>query len=159
MKAINIMSLILIFVILSSIIIAHNEDVFAEAEEIIASKIHCAQLGESQLESIGDYYMEQMHPGELHERMDRMIGVEGSESLRQVHINMAKTFYCGEHGAMPGNMMNTMMGRGGMMNFGMMGNWGYGGIFQLLWLLLGIGLVMLVYLWIWKLWKDRGTKK
>jgi len=42
------------------------------------------------------------------------MGGEGSESLRQMHINMGLSFYCGEHKAMSGGMMNMMMG-GNMM--------------------------------------------
>ena len=69
--------------------------------------------------------MEQMHPGEAHETMDEMMGGEGSESLKQIHINMARFFYCGESGAMSSGMMNMMMGRGMMGSSGMM-NSNYG---------------------------------
>src|SRR3989338_7949049 len=105
---------------------AHTEEEFAEAEELIKSKGECDELNNEQLELIGEYYMEQMHPGEAHERMDVMMGGEGSESLQAAHINMARSFYCGEHGMMSPEMMNVMMGQsaglrsgrtgGGMMN-------------------------------------------
>jgi len=77
---------------------------FEEARNIISSKVICDDLSEKQLEILGDYYMEQMHPGEAHERMDAIMGGEGSESLRQVHINMGIRFYCG------GNNYYGMMG-------------------------------------------------
>ena len=93
------------------LIIADGEETFALAEEIIKQKIPCDELSENQLEILGDYYMEQMHPGELHEIMDERMGGEDSESLRQIHINMGLTFYCGEHEVMPVRMMNMMMGR------------------------------------------------
>ena len=92
------------------LISAHTEETFLQAEEIINQKISCENLTQEQLEILGDYYMEQVHPGELHEIMDERMGGEGSESLRQVHINMGLAFYCGERGAISVGMMNTMMG-------------------------------------------------
>jgi len=57
-----------------------------------------------------------MHPGEAHEMMDQMMGGEGSESLKQAHINIARRIYCNENvgGMMGGNMM---AGRGMMGNY------------------------------------------
>ena len=97
--------------------LAHGEEDFAKAEELIRQKISCGELTDEQLELIGEYYTEQMHPGELHEIMDEKMGGESSESLRQAHINMGLAFYCGEHGLMSSGMMNTMMGRGMMNGF------------------------------------------
>ena len=150
------------------IVSAHAEEAFDEAKKLVDSNIACSQLTESQLENIGDYYMEQMHPGEAHEIMDRMMGGESSESLRQMHIAMAKRLYCndisgmanyGMMGMMTGGMMNMAIGNG-MMGYGMMGNLGYGywSFLNILSLLLLIGLVALVYLWIIKLWRDIKTK-
>jgi len=99
-----------LFVILFSfVVMAQEEHDFTEAEQLVDSGISCSNLANEQLESIGDYFMEQMHPGEAHEYMDRMMGGEGSESLKQVHINLAKRIYCNEN-------------VGGMMGGGMMGN-------------------------------------
>ncbi len=92
-----------------------REEEFQKAENIIKNKIPCEDLTEEDLEILGDYFMEQMHPGEAHEQMDEMMGGEGSESLRQIHINMGRSFYCGDHDEMSHGMMNTMMGRGNMM--------------------------------------------
>ena len=58
----------------------NHEEIFAQAEEIIKQRIPCSELTEGQMENLGDYFMEQMHPGELHEIMDERMGGEGSES-------------------------------------------------------------------------------
>ncbi|NOZ81352.1 MAG: hypothetical protein GXP63_06805 [DPANN group archaeon] len=87
------------------------------AEALITSNTPCDSLSDDQFELVGEYYMEQMHPGEAHEQMDAMMGGEGSASLRSMHIRMAKVLYCGESGGMGSDMMGMM---GGMMNDGMM---------------------------------------
>jgi len=125
-----------------------HEATFAKAEDIIMQKISCDDLTENQLEILGDYYMEQMHPGEAHERMDEMMGGEGSDSLREMHINMGQAFYCGEHDEMGSGMMDTMMGRGGMMSG--FGNTAYGynnkynAIGWIFWILIIIVLILLI---------------
>lgn len=73
----------------------NSTDEFAQAKELISQKISCANLTNDQLEKIGDYYMELMHPGEAHKYMENMMGGEGSASLKQFHINLANTYYCG----------------------------------------------------------------
>ncbi len=159
-----IMSMVLLLNI--NLVFAHEHD-FAETKQLVDSGISCDKLTDEQLEAIGDYYMEQMHPGEAHEMMDKMMGGEGSESLRQMHVQMAKRLYCNEDvgGMMGGGMMNMMMSgqnsQTSMMQ-GMMGNWGYPGYWNLLNVLcviLLIGLIILVYLWIIKLWRDFYGKK
>lgn len=163
----------LIFVLSISIVFAHGEETFADAEEIIKAATSCQSLTDEQLEEIGEYYMEQMHPGESHELMHKMMGLEeGSEAEEQFHINMAKRLYCNEDigGMMSGGMMNmmgnnNMMGFGGMgmMNLGMMNNWGYSSGYwsfvNVLYVIFLIGLVVLVYLWIIKLWREFYGKK
>ncbi len=156
----------IVAVILSALAFAHSEEEFAQAEGLIKSKASCAALSEEQLELIGEYYMEQMHPGELHELMDERMGGEGSAQLTQAHIAMAKSFYCGEAGMMSSGMMNMMMGRtgGGMMGSGgMMGNegrgmmgsrgYGYGSLLTALYIILLVGIIVLIYLWIVKVWR------
>src|SRR3989344_1098361 len=88
--------LIIAVIVLTNFSVA--EESFIQAQEIIKQRVSCLDLSESQLEALGDFYMEQMHPGELHEIMDARMGGEGSESLRQVHINMGRMFYCGQNG-------------------------------------------------------------
>ena len=159
--------IILIFgiLLLSIMLVSANGDHQSEIEEgrkLVASGVDCDNLSDEQLETIGEYLMEQMHPGEAHEAMDEMMGGEGSESLRQMHINMGLSFYCGERGAMSGGMMDMMMGRtgsGNMMTGGMMtgtgmvssgnmmgsfGNYGYFG-----WIFMTLVIIVLVLLIIW----------
>ncbi len=154
-----------------------SEESFEQAEQLIQQKVACSELTDVQLELIGDYYMEQMHPDRQHEFMDRVMGGEGSAQLQQVHINIARMFYCGDRTAMSAGMMNMMMGRGmmgyagvqnqgglrGMMGFGtgygMMEGYSFWNVFTLLYLVLIIGLIVLVYLWIIKLWKSQRRKR
>lgn len=164
----NIYFLALVFSI--GIVFADAED-FAEAKKLIDAKTPCSKLSENQLEILGDYLMEQIHPVQTHELMDKMMGGEGSESLRLMHIAMAKRLYCNDisgminygmigygimggfgKGTNYGGMMNMM---GGNFGYGMMGqSYGYWGFLNFLSLVLVIGLIILVYLWIAKLWKE-----
>jgi hypothetical protein len=152
-----------------------------EGQKLVDSKASCNTLTYDQLEKIGDYYMEQMHPGAAHEMMDRMMGGDGSESLRQVHINIAKRLYCNEDvyvgygvaGTGRGMMGTSYGSRGfsgpGMMGYGTSTGYGYGmmgfgnsyfggwGIADILLLILVIGLIVIVYLHIWR--KTRGEEK
>src|SRR3989338_4170368 len=137
-----------------SLVFAHEHD-FNETKQIIDSGISCDKLTDEQLESIGDYYMEQMHPGEAHKMMDQMMGGEGSESLRQVHINMAKRLYCNEDigGMMGGGMMDMMMG-----NYP--AYYGYNNFWNVLWMVFLIGAIALIVWLIYKFtkkWKESET--
>ena len=156
-----------------SLISAITQQEINEAKSLIDSKADCKSLSDSQLEIIGEYEMELMHPGESHELMHQMMGLkEGSEEEKLFHISMAKSIYCGESsGMIRGGMMNMMMG-GNMMGsggvnmmgintgYGMMGNYGYGywDFLNVLSLILLIGLVILVYLWVIRLWRDMQNK-
>jgi len=136
--------IILILISMNSFVSSQD---FKEVQKIINNRISCSELSEDQLEVLGDYYMEQMHPGELHEKMDNIMGGEGSLALRNVHINMGKSFYCGDQNAMSPSMVNMMMGRTNMQNYGMMGNYSsffgfYGNIFIMLFWILIIILIM-----------------
>lgn len=138
-----------------------------EAKQLIDAKTSCNSLSDDQLEVIGEYLMEQMHPGDSHEFMHKMMGLqEGSRDEEQFHINLAKAMYCGDNSntaSFSGMMrMSKMMGFNGMMNTGMMGNYGgfgYSNLFNILYTILLIGLIALVYLWNIKLWKDKSVKK
>ena len=148
MKKISIIVIFSMLLLSVSLVSAHEHN-FAETKQLIDSGIGCDKLTDEQLESIGDYYMEQMQPGEAHEMMDQMMGGEGSESLRQVHINMAKRLYCNEDvgGMMGGGMMNMMMG-----NY--QEYYGYNNFWNILWLIFLIGVIVLI---IWLIYKF--TKK
>ena len=170
----KILAIFVMLTVLASFIYAQerHED-FTEAMQIIEDKIPCDNLSEDQFEILGDYFMEQMHPGEAHEIMDERMGGEGSESLRLMHINMGKAFYCGENygmmgygmmgSGMMGNYQNNMMGN--YNGYGMMGNnynttrFGYGwSLYNILYLVLLVGLIILVYLGIVRLWKKPKKK-
>ncbi|MBI2135468.1 hypothetical protein HYU06_00160 [Candidatus Woesearchaeota archaeon] len=190
-------------------------------KQLVDSKASCDTLSTDQLEAVGDYIMEQMHPGGQHEVMENMMGGDGSETVKSAHITMAQHMYCGNYSygkdsgnlggcgmmgnkgmmsgsgmmgsrGMMGNMMNMMSGgmMGGYSGYGMMGNnyqnlggnnmaygmmGGYGGYGTtgygsgmmssgMFWLngflafLLLIGLVVLVWLWVFKSWNEL-TKK
>lgn len=164
MKIKILIGILLAIVLLAGIgtVIAHGD--FSEAENLIDSNLSCSELSDGQLEEIGDYYMEQMHPGEAHEIMHKMMGGHDSLITKEMHISMAKAGYCGEsgQGMMGGGMMN-MMGSGNTMCSGMMGSWGYGfgywNFINILYAVLLVGLIILVYLWIIKLWKNMQNKK
>ena len=167
MKKILLMAIITITLLstIVAIVTAHEINI-TEAKKIIDSEINCSKLDEGELEAIGEYYMEQIHPGEAHELMDKMMGGEDSESLRKMHINMAKTIYCNESGMMgSGEMMGMMnMMDGGMMGSGeMMGNSGSGfnswNFINILYAILLVGLIVLVSFFIIKLWKNINKQK
>ncbi|HLG23713.1 MAG TPA: hypothetical protein VI564_02155 [Candidatus Nanoarchaeia archaeon] len=150
MKKITLL-LIVFGILISSQAFAQEHD-FTQTKKLIDSGISCNKLTNEQLEEIGDYYMEQMHPGESHELMDNMMGGEGSESLKQVHINMAKRLYCKENVYIG----YGMMGSGGMRNMmggSMMGNYplGYGysnyGYWNIFWILIFAAAIFLI-VWI-----------
>ncbi len=143
-KKILILAIFLLSIFLLSIAIvlaqeSHDSEI-EEGKNLVGSKISCDKLSNDQLESIGDFYMEQMHPGKAHEIMDNMMGGEGSESLKQVHINMAKRLYCNEnvyigYGMMVSGGMMNMMGRGMMGNYPASydySNYGYWSVFRIL---------------------------
>ncbi|PIN94673.1 hypothetical protein COU53_02550 [Candidatus Pacearchaeota archaeon CG10_big_fil_rev_8_21_14_0_10_30_48] len=157
----------ILLVLVAGLVSAHEHD-FTEAKQLVDSGVSCDNLTDEQLEMIGDYYMEQMHPGEAHEYMDEMMGGEGSESLKQVHINMARNIYCGESGNMMGggmmSMMSMMMGSGGMMGNSYYQNpqnnnsFGFQIFFYILLALIMVILVLVIILLINKLKKHGGKR-
>ena len=152
----KIISIIIIVILFSlGFVIAHGEEDFAIAEQIIKDKILCSNLSEDQLEILGDYYMEQMHPGEVHEIMDEGMGGEGSENLRLIHISMGKAFYCGEHQAMGSEMMGKMMGRGMMSGF----YGGFGGMWLFGWIFMTLIIVILVLFIAWLIKQIKKPKR
>ncbi len=102
------------------VVSAHGNETFSAAEALISAHMPCANLTQDQLSGIGDYYMEQMHPGAAHEQMDAMMGGDGSPALEAMHIRMAEAFYCsGQDAVDAGNASGSAWGGG----YGMMGGW------------------------------------
>jgi hypothetical protein len=163
--------IILSILLLSMALLSANGDHQSEIEEgrqLVESGVDCDKLTNEQLETIGEYLMEQMHPGEAHEAMHEMMGMEeGTEYHEQVHVNMAKMMYCGERGAMSSGMMDMMMGRTGMMGSSgnmMTGYANYGyfggmGIFGWLFMILVIVALVLLIMWLIKEIQKPGRRR
>ena len=155
MKTIIFISIFITAVILPGFILAsgdHNlslEDILSEimssqnVDE--AASINCQTVSDEQFEKLGDATMGIIHPDkQQHELMDQMMGGEGSESLKTMHIMMGKNYLGCSSG---GGMMNSGMMSGGMMGGGMMGwnNWGLGaGWGWLGWVLIILGIIALI---------------
>lgn len=146
-KAMMIVAILLLSIVLVVAQESHDTEI-EQGKQLVESKISCDTLSNEQLESIGDYYMEQMHPGEAHELMDNMMGGEGSQSLQQVHINMARRLYCNDNVYVGYGMMNS----GGMMGGGMMGNYplnyGYAYSYWNVFLIVFLAAVICLIAWI-----------
>jgi len=164
MKKIIFIAIIILLMNLS-LVSAVTKQEMNEAKKLVDSKADCRSLSDSQLELIGEYNMELMHPGEAHKLMHRMMSLEeGTKEEEQFHISLAKATYCNEDGG-NGMIGNGMMGSGGMMNMmnmmggNMMGNYpsyygyGYNSFWNILWSIFLIGVIALVVWFIYKLTK------
>src|SRR3989338_3203600 len=130
-----------------SLVSAITEQEINEARDLLDSKITCDKLTNEQLEIIGEYYMEQMMPGEAHKRAHEMMGLkDGSEAEEQFHINIARRSYCGETSTGFG-----MMGRGMMGNYPPYYNYGYNSFWNGPWTIFLIGAIIFVIWIIYKL--------
>ncbi len=170
--------MILCFVLLlSAMNVAAVESHDTELEEgkaLVDAEVDCAALDDEQLEAIGEYIMEVMHPLDAHDAMHQMMGLEeGTEEHELFHIALAERMYCGSsgYGYGMGMMYGGMMGSG----YGMMDSWqdssyaytcmnGYcssasWNLGSLLSLLLLVALVVLAVLLIIKLWRNLYGKK
>jgi uncharacterized membrane protein len=99
-------------------------DILAEQRVAKTDDINCNQVTDDRFDELGDAVMEMMiGDSRQHEAMDNMMGGEGSESLRAMHIGMGQrylgcasddsgSFGMGQMGMM-GGMMSMM---GGAMN-------------------------------------------
>ncbi|MDO8339417.1 MAG: hypothetical protein Q7T16_02055 [Candidatus Burarchaeum sp.] len=132
-------------------------------DDLNAKTVVCSQLKDADFEKIGEYFMglsigDASRHIAMNEMMKSMMGEQGEE---QMHIAMGKRMSnCEPDATTPQNMMN-----GGMMGSGMMGgSWqgapygmtGYGypnlfgwSVFDVLLLILLLGLIVAVYLHIW----------
>lgn len=131
MKKIFLISILITPMILPSLVLA---DMSVSLEEVLAEimrtqgvsekdKLDCQQITDEQFEKLGEAVMGIMHPDPTeHELMDKMMGGEGSQSLKTVHISMGKR-YLGCGGEMMNGGMTGMTGMTGMMADGPMGSW------------------------------------
>ncbi|RME54358.1 hypothetical protein D6777_04090 [Candidatus Woesearchaeota archaeon] len=119
---------IILLLLLMHVAFAHGD--LNKAQEIIDKNLPYNNLTDEDFEILGDYYMELM-AGDRHDEMDEMMGGEGSESLRQMHIQMGKKYYYSLNNEQ-NQMMNSrrseimMMGTNGMMGYNMW-QWNYFG--------------------------------
>lgn len=165
------------FLVFSAMSVAAAESHDAELEEgkaLVEADVDCADLNDQQRKAIGEYVMEVMHPGNAHDVMHQMMGIEeGTEEHELFHIALAQRMYCGSSGY--GYGMGMMYG--GMMRsgYGMMGSWqdsnyaytcmnGYcstasWSVASSLYLLFLVTLVVLAVLLIIKLWRNLYGKK
>ena len=133
-----------------------------QGEALVNAEIPCEDLSETQLEQIGDYVMEQMHPGEAHKIMDEKLGGHGSESLKLAHINMAKMHYCRQFQGMGMMGNNFQQNTGGMMNmmwgtgYGTMGGgWLWMSFFWFFWIAIAAFVFGVIFWWTKKLMKKK----
>lgn len=98
----------------------NNKTTIEVLQEILTSqnvstvqKLDCTKVTDEQFADLGDAFMEEAHPGDAHEAMDKMMGGEGSASLTAIHISMGQR-YLGCAGSTVGY---------GMMGGGMMGGY------------------------------------
>lgn len=158
MKKISFITILITIFILPVLILANSdsnspEDVLKEiktSQNISEnSQIKCEKVSDDQFEKIGDAVMGLMHPGqEQHELMDKMMGGEGSFSLKSGHIMMGQRYLNCFSGAYNNKMMGGMMGMPMMMGnnmkgggYSMMGNFGQMGFFG------GYGFIPMILFW------------
>ncbi len=122
MKKILILMLGIFILSLTFVSASPTQQELSEAKTLIDSRLSCNNLNSSQLELIGEYIMEQQHPGEAHDQVDRMMGlVDGSVQDQQFHINLAERMYCNSGyngGGMMGNYNGNSMMSGVYTNSG-----------------------------------------
>jgi hypothetical protein len=148
--------------------VAAHDDAIANGKLLVDSHVACANLSDTQLESIGEYLMEQAHPGEAHEAMHEMMGIkDGSPEEEQMHRQIAQMMYCGgATGMMNGTLNHPMMARGfapmmgnGMMRSGYPLMGGFAGYNSTLDALVCIALILLIVWLALSIWKMLQSKK
>jgi len=129
------------------------KDILKEQNVSTVQNLNLTKINDTQWESLGDAVMEIQHPGQAHEIMDQMMGGEGSDSLKQMHINMGKGYL-----GYSGNYRYGMMGNFGSNPMGVYG-WGFGFVTMILfWELIIFGVVLLLK-WILGKGKNQTQEK
>lgn len=92
--------LVLAFLALVGSALAHEHSEMAnlDAKYLVYSGEGCENFSKDELMVIGDYYMEQVHPGFAHKVVHSMLGGDDSETLHNLHIHIAKVWHCMEPG-------------------------------------------------------------
>jgi len=155
---------LLVVVIFLAATVFGDMDDFSATQALLAQNLPRESLSDGQYELIGDYFME-LIVGARHERMDIMLGGEGSTQLRDFHISLGKENYeqyqldgslpYWPTGAMMGQVATTnnrMMGGG---TYSPMGFWGIWWIFGMLFMLTIAGL----FAWLIFVLVNGGAKK
>jgi len=69
------------------------QDIYQSQNITNQAQTDCSKVTDDQFVQLGDAYMGVMLPNtQQHEAMDNMMGGEGSDSLRQAHINMGRSY-------------------------------------------------------------------
>ena len=125
------------------------------------NQLDCSKVSQDQLEKVGDAWMGVMAGNETnHSAMEQRMGGEGSQAVKQSHIQMGEN-YLGCANSQQNNWMPMMngyqnargggfpmmgYGYGGMMNGGL--GWGFGIGAFLFWIIAFIDLILLgIFLW------------
>lgn len=116
------------------------------------NQLNCLKVTQDQFEKVGDAWMGVMAGSEqTHSAMEQRMGGEGSQTLKQAHIQMGEN-YLGCSKGQQNNWMPMMYGRGDgfpMMGYGYAGRmnggygWGFGWIAFLFWIVAFIDLILL----------------
>lgn len=123
MKKVIVLGIIL-FYLLGTLAFFVSADDTSYAQNLIAQKIPCSQLNQTQLISIGDYYMGQVFSPSQHEYMDNMMGGDSSPMAQQMHLSFAYRYYCNSSNYTAADSDSGYSPGYGM---GMMGGYGYNG--------------------------------
>ncbi len=124
MKAGKILVLaVAIILVVGMIAIVASADNFSYAQSLVKQGLSCSELNQTQLVSIGDYYMSQIFSPEQHEYIDNMMGGDSSPMAENMHLSFAYRYYCNVSNSNYSSYGYPMMGVG--YGYGMMSGYGY----------------------------------
>ena len=122
------------------------------------SQLDCRRITQDEFVEIGEAWMSAQHPNPLvHTMMDRMMGGEGSATLRNAHLQMGKNFLrcLDDRESKEGGEQSTMMNWG----YGMMGGSIFGSLFLFFWLITWVLIIILLIAAIRYLWQKGNPKR